>query len=188
MCIKKFQYRLSGACFRAIVPAMFRNALHTLAVLGVLFITWCLFSGIFTPLFLSIAFVCCLLVTFITRRMEVLDREGHPFPLIYLAPIYWLWLTKEIITSGLRVTRLVWSLEPKISPRFAWVPNDLKSDLARTIYANSLTLTPGTVCVDIEKNRTYVHALEGEHIADDPALADMEKRVARISRFAETDY
>lgn len=165
---------------------MMRNALHTLAVLGVLFATWCLLSGIFTPLFMGIALVCCLLVTFITRRMEVLDRESHPFPLIYLGPIYWLWLAKEIVVSGIRVTRLIWAVEPELTPRFAWVRNHLKSDLARTIYANSLTLTPGTVCVDIEKTRSYIHALESQSF-DALEVGDIESRVARISRFAESD-
>lgn len=163
---------------------MIRKALHTLAVFGVLFATWCLFSGIFTPFYLGLAIASCLLTTFITQRMEVMDHESHPFQLIYLGPWYWSWLAKEMVLSGLRVTWVVWAQEPNLQPRFSWVRLNLKSDLGRAIYANSLTLTPGTVCVDIEKDRAYIHALDAASI-DALELGDIEKRVAKISAFAE---
>lgn len=162
---------------------MLRRILHTLTLFFLLLAVWCAFSGIFTPLLLSMAVICCALITLITLRMEVIDREGHPFELIYLGPVYWCWLAKEMLISGLQVTRIVWSLEPSAESQFAWVKIHLSSDLGRAVFANSLTLTPGTVCVDLENDRAYIHALDKSSL-EDMGLAEIEKRVERITAFA----
>lgn len=162
---------------------MLRKMLHTAALFLVLLATWCLLSGIFTPLFLIFGITCCLFVSFIVLRMEVIDNESHPFQLIYLGPVYWGWLAKEMFVSGLRVTRIIWRIELNLTPGFAWIRTQLKSDLARTIFANSLTLTPGTVCVELEKSRVYIHALEESNL-NEIGLGAIERRVERITAFA----
>lgn len=164
---------------------MLERTLRNFAVFAVLFSTWCLLSGIFTPLLFSIAFFCCLLVTLLIRRMEIVDRESHPFHLVYLGPLYWIWLAKEMLISGIKITRAIWKFEQDIDPGFAWVRTHLNSDLGLAIYANSLTLTPGTVCVDMEKSRVYIHALYKINL-NEMELGKLEKRVAQISDFAQT--
>jgi multicomponent Na+:H+ antiporter subunit E len=165
---------------------MLKKTLHHCAVLGVLFFTWCLLSGIFTQLLLGTGLFSCIVVTFLTRRMEIIDRESHPFHLVYLGPFYWLWLAKEMLISGIKVTRAIWKFEQHLNPGFAWVRTHLQSDLGLAIYANSLTLTPGTVCVDLEKTRVYIHALDKTSL-DEMELGRIEERVARISTFAQTE-
>ena len=121
-----------------------------------------------------------MLVVFVVQRMHVADSEGHPFHLALSAPFYWLWLFKEMIKSGLRVTQLVWSPTMKINPDFAWVPSTQNCDLGRAIYANSITLTPGTVCVRVLENKMFIHALEKDSIAE---LKDgnMDRRVTKLA-------
>lgn len=72
---------------------------------------------------------------------------------------YLLWLCKEIVVSSFDVLKRVWQPVPDISPSLAWIPTTQRTDLARTLFANSITLTPGTVTVLVEKHRLAVHAL-----------------------------
>lgn len=162
---------------------MIRKIFHALLLFAVLFGTWLVFSGIHTPRFYWFGAISSGLATLLALRMNVVDNEGHPFHLAFTAPLYWLWLTKEMVKSGLSVTRAVWSAEQVISPKFAWLPITQDCDLGRTIYANSITLTPGTVCIDIERKRVFIHALEQSSIRDLEG-GNMDKRVSRLTRNA----
>lgn len=159
---------------------MIKKIFHASALFAVLFGTWYVLSGISTPIFLIYAGVSCSLATLLALRMNVIDTEGHPFHLAFSAPIYWLWLLKEMLKSGLTVTRAVWTPEHHITPNFAWIPASQSCDLGRTIYANSITLTPGTVCVDIENDYAFVHALESASI-DDLNKGVMDRRVTKLT-------
>ena len=158
---------------------MVKKTIHAAALFAVLFITWYILSGVASPIFFIYALVSCSLATLLALRMDVIDQEGHPFHLALTAPVYWLWLLREMLKSGIGVTRAVWTPKHTISPNFAWVPATQQSDLGRTILANSITLTPGTVCVDIENDRVFIHALEQASISD---LNEgvMDRRVSRL--------
>jgi multicomponent Na+:H+ antiporter subunit E len=155
---------------------MVKKILHATALFAVLFVTWYILSGIASPVFLVYGLVSCALATLLALRMDVVDKEGHPFHLAFTAPFYWLWLLKEMLKSGIAVTRAVWAPTHKITPNFAWVPVTQTCDLGRTILANSITLTPGTVCVDIDKKRAFIHALEQTSI-DDLLTGEMDRKV-----------
>ncbi|MCH2546258.1 MAG: Na+/H+ antiporter subunit E [Alphaproteobacteria bacterium] len=159
---------------------MVKKTFHAAILFAVLFATWFALSGISSKLFLIYGAISCTLATLLTLRMHVLDNEGHPFHLAIAAPLYWLWLFKEMIKSGLSVTRAVWSPWHKITPNFAWVPSTQHCDLGRTIFANSITLTPGTVCVDIDKKKAFVHALEQASV-DDLNEGTMDRSVTRLT-------
>lgn len=73
---------------------------------------------------------------------------------------YILWLIKEIIKSGLSVTKLVWMRDLKLNPVVIWISTKQTTDAKRVIFANSITLTPGTITVCIENQRLMVHSLE----------------------------
>jgi multicomponent Na+:H+ antiporter subunit E len=72
-------------------------------------------------------------------------------------------------------------LHPKmpINPRIVEFDSKLESNLAFTTLANSITLTPGTITVDIREGKYFVHALT-DKVADDLLSGDMENRVAAI--------
>ena len=110
---------------------------------------WLLMSGHYTPLLLSFGAASCIFVVLIARRMDVTDREAVPLQLTVGVFGYWVWLVKEIAKANYDVTRLI--LDPKlpISPRMIRVPASQKSDLGLVVHANSITLTPGTVTVEL---------------------------------------
>ncbi len=114
----------------------------------------------------------------IAERMELISKESffhHPKEgLQYLG-----WLIREMARSAFRVTRILWQVKPRITPRLFTVESKLKQDLALSLYGNSITLTPGTVCVKITGKKLQVHALEKASIADIKSGV-MEKQVAKV--------
>ncbi len=112
-------------------------------------------------------------------RMEVVDRESHPVHLTLRLPLYWLWLLWEIVKSNVVVARLIWSPSLPISPTVFQVPTSQKSQLGQVVYANSITLTPGTVSMTLENNQVRVHALT-EDIAKDLQTGTMDRRVTAL--------
>jgi multicomponent Na+:H+ antiporter subunit E len=145
----------------------------TLAVL------WLLLSGHFQPLFLSLGLLSVVAVVLIARRMEVLDPEGHPVHLARLIFLYWPWLVKEIIKSNIDVARLVLNPKLPISPTVIAVKATQQSDVGRVTYANSITLTPGTVTLAVEDGTFLVHALTRD-MAAGVESGDMDRRVTAL--------
>ncbi len=121
---------------------------------------WLLFSGYFTdPLLLGLGVASVLSVVFITYRMEALDPEGHPVHLIPRTLVYWPWLLKEIVMANIDVAKAILRSPMAIEPTVFTVTGSQQSELGRVIYANSITLTPGTVTIALEDDQLTVHAL-----------------------------
>ncbi|MCC8371231.1 MAG: Na+/H+ antiporter subunit E [Rickettsia endosymbiont of Pseudomimeciton antennatum] len=100
----------------------------------------------------------------------------------YHSILYFIWLIKEIMLSSLGVMKIIWCKNLNLQPVFEWVDSEQRNDTSRVIYANSITLTPGTVTLDISSNnRLLVHALEQTSI-DNLKFGDstMSKRVQQI--------
>ncbi len=158
--------------------------LHSISLGLLLFGVWLLLSGFFEPLLLGLGVVSCLVVVLIAYRMDVIDREGHPIHLGWRIVIYWFWLALEIVKANVDVARRI--LDPKlpIHPLLIRLQASQKSELGHVIYANSITLTPGTVSVRVEAGEILVHA-----IAKEPAEAlqqgDMDRRVSAVEGPAE---
>lgn len=146
-----------------------------LALLGV----WLLLSGFFDPFFLTLAVVCCAFVVFIARRMDVLDHEGQPIHITWRFVTYLPWLAWQIVLANIDVARRVWSPGLDIDPALKWLPASQKTDLGTVIYANSITLTPGTVSIDVESGRIQVHALSGDALAELEG-GEMDARVRKV--------
>lgn len=140
---------------------------------------WLLLSGYFDkPLLLGLGAASVAASLFLARRAGVVDEEGAPFGLFPRILGYWLWLGGEIGKANLAVARYALALEPKLSPRLIRVPMTQRTNAGRATFANSITLTPGTVSVDLEPDRILVHAL-AEEFADEAGIAAMGARVAR---------
>jgi len=96
---------------------------------------------------------------------------------------YFFWLIKEIIKSSIAITKIIWRKELNLNPTFEWVDSEQNNDIALVIYANSITLTPGTVTLDIKDNMLLVHALEQNSLDDlKGSEFSMAKRVNKIIR------
>jgi multicomponent Na+:H+ antiporter subunit E len=93
--------------------------------------------------------------------MDVVDREGHLLHLYLRIIGYMPWLTIQIFRANVDVVRRVLGQSLPISPRMFRVRATQRTDLGRVIYANSITLTPGTVSVESEGSEILVHALTG---------------------------
>jgi len=153
---------------------------HILSLGLVLSILWLLLSGYFSSvLLLSLGAASVVLVLFIGHRMDVIDDEGHPIHLGWRIPIYMVWLIKEILVSSIAVARVIINPKMPIDPKMITVSGSQKRELGHVIYANSITLTPGTITVGLEKGVLSVHALTKE--ASDGLLSgEMDRRVTKM--------
>lgn len=149
---------------------------HAISLALVAYGLWLLLSGHYVPLLFGLGALSALLVVTIALRMDVLDHEGHPIHLTPKALVYWPWLLWLIVKSNIDVARRIVSPRMPISPTIIRLKASQKTELGKVIYANSITLTPGTVSINVENNQIKVHALTKEAAA---ALrrGDMDRRV-----------
>jgi multicomponent Na+:H+ antiporter subunit E len=156
------------------------TALCGVALFVVLMAVWLLNSGHYTPLIIGFGVASALLVVYLSWRMGIVDREGLPVHLLPRATVYAPWLFKEIFTANVDVAkRILTPFEPEISPRLFDTGVTQKSDLGRVIYANSITLTPGTVSIGVKGSYITVHAI-AEEVADGLQEGEMDRRVTRL--------
>jgi len=153
--------------------------LRVLSLGGILALTWLLLSGHYTPLIMSFGLVSVVAVVAIALRMDVVDHEGHPFHLRRRFAGYLIWLTIEIVKANIDVARRVWSRSLVISPALFRLRTSQPGELGQVIYANSITLTPGTVSIDLEDGEILVHAIARE-VGDDLADGEMDRRVTLL--------
>jgi multicomponent Na+:H+ antiporter subunit E len=153
---------------------------HSIALFLLLMAVWLLNSGHYTLLITSFGVASCLLVVWLSRRMGIVDEEGMPVHLLHRLPIYLPWIAKEVVKSNLDVARRILTLgRPDVSPRLFEAPTTQHSDLGRVLYANSITLTPGTVSIRVHGTKITVHAIADE-VADDLLEGEMDRRVTRL--------
>lgn len=134
--------------------------------LGVLLLGfWLALSGHYTPMLISFGVGSSIFVVWVAHRMDVVDHEGVPFHLTGRFLVYFPWLMKEVFVANLQVAKLI--LDPKmpISPRMVVFHGSQVTDLGRVIYANSITLTPGTITTGIEGREYQIHALSAADLA-----------------------
>ena len=128
----------------------------------VLFGFWLVLSGHYTVLTVTAGLVSTLAVVALAKRMGMVDREGHPIHLIPRGLTYYPWLAKEIIFSAVGVSKLI--LDPKmpISPTLVQVHSNQRTATGTATYANSITLTPGTITARLRGHELLVHAITRE--------------------------
>lgn len=145
---------------------------------------WLLLSGMFTPFLIAAGVVAALVLTAFSHRMDLVDHEGHPIHLAWGALLsYWPWLLKEIVKSGWDVTRRVLDPALPISPTLRSFRPSQHSELTLVIHANSITLTPGTIAIEVTPGEFLVHALTRDG-ADGLAGSEMDRRCARLESAA----
>ena len=133
--------------------------MHGLSMTASLMLFWLMMSGDFGLLNLALGIASSLLVVAISTRMDVVDHESQPIHLTPRLPMYLGWLAVRVIKSNLAVTRCIWRPGQAISPDMIWLNLSQESVLGKVIYANSVTLTPGTVTLNIQDEVILVHTL-----------------------------
>ena len=143
-------------------------------------VTWALWSGHLTdPLLLALGAVSCVLVTWLSRRMDAHDGSPTDWGVALRALTYLPWLFREILKSNLHVTRLILHPRLPIQPQLVRGPATQKTELGQVIYANSITLTPGTITLDLRDDGVLVHAIS-DRSAGGITDGVMNRRVARM--------
>jgi len=142
---------------------------------------WLLLSGFFKTQMLVLGVISVLLVVALASRMRVLQHLGQPIYFRFLNIMgYWGWLFWQIILSNIDVTRRVWSRELNIKPALRRVSATPDTEMGRVVYANSITLTPGTTTINFTpEGDVLVHALHEDSLQE---LEDgeMSRRIQRV--------
>lgn len=140
---------------------------------------WLLLSGHYTALILSFGAVSSLIVIWFMWRMDRVDEQLGVLPMRPRVLYYLLWLMWQVVLSNLDLVRRIW--DPALPIRPTWQRLDIKvtSTLAKTLYANSITLTPGTLTTDVREDHFMVHSLSPDGI-EDLRKGGMEEQIQRL--------
>lgn len=153
---------------------------HALALGFITSLTWALWSGHTEPMIMGFGVASVVITVLVVRRMGVLDAEGVPLSIIRPGQITYIpWLLWQVVLSNLDVARRVWSRDMGLKPSMMSVHPSQVTWAGRVLYANSITLTPGTVSVRMYDGEILVHALHDDAAAG-LASGDMDARVARL--------
>ncbi len=128
------------------------------ALLSLLVIAWLLWSGLYTPLLLGLGALSCILSLYLAHRIGFFN-EVFSLQVIPRLPRYWGWLLLEIAKSSFEVTRIILHRKPPISPTVVEFDAAPQGPVGQAILGNSITLTPGTLTLDVHNGRLRVHCL-----------------------------
>jgi multicomponent Na+:H+ antiporter subunit E len=142
-------------------------------------LAWWLWSAHTETLIIIFGVISIALVLFFFHRMEREAGDSYEYtlglrPLLYFPYIVW-----EIITANFYVAKIIISPKMKISPKMFRTSASQKTEIGQAVYANSITLTPGTITLDVRDGQFLVHALT-EETAEGVLSGDMDRRVTRL--------
>ncbi len=156
----------------------------TLALALGLILLWLFSSGFFIPLIIALGVASVGVVVWLAHRMDVVDNESHPVHMGIKGLTYFPWLVLEIIKSNLDVAVAILKGKNAISPKTIRIRASQRSDVGRVTYANSITLTPGTVTMYVDRDTFVVHALT-EGSAKGLKTGEMDRRVTTLEGHVE---
>ena len=139
------------------------------------FVIWLLLSGHYDPLLLTLGVLSCITCLYVTWKAKFIDEEGLPLHLLIRLPIYTVWLFKEIIKANIDTAKIIILNNP--DPQNFRVKSSQKTEAGKVTYANSITLTPGTVTTVLDGDILEVHALSSD-MADDVKSGAMDKKIS----------
>jgi multicomponent Na+:H+ antiporter subunit E len=177
---KRGQFLFTGAQRR---KTQFQNFIGTTVIL---FLFWMLLSGKFDAFHLTLGAICCVLVAYLFHDLLFANvRVGDMRVVAGRFIAYIPWLIQQILLANIHMVSLVVRRRMPIDPRVVKFKTKLETDISCVTLANSITLTPGTITMDIKDGVFYVHAVS-QKVADELNAGDMEDRVAHI--FMEADH
>jgi multicomponent Na+:H+ antiporter subunit E len=161
------------------------RAVSASALFGGLLVFWLVLSGQWDPLFIGMGVVAAAVVTYLTHGLVAAGMRGGGVPL-RMVPLcllryvrYLLWLLGRMVVASVQIAWFV--LHPRLpaDPTVVRIPTTLKSRPARAIVANSITLIPGTLTIDLRDDEYVVHAFVPRS-ADDLISGVLQSRVGAI--------
>jgi len=151
-----------------------------------LFVVWLLLSGHYTSPLMTYGALSCAGIVLLVRHLGILDEEALPVHLSLRWLVYAPWLMKEIVLSNIAVAKVILTPGLPIHPRMIRLTASQSSDVSRVIYANSITLTPGTVTLDVRGSEFLVHSLTSDS-AEGLLSGEMDRRVSRVEGAASAN-
>lgn len=143
----------------------------------VLSAVWFALSGQTSPQFIVLAVVSVLLSVLVAARFQIIGRDASPYHRAPQMLLYVGWLLVEIVKANVGVIARVLGPRSAIDPAMVSLRTRAKSEFGKALFANSITLTPGTVTVDVERDRVKVHALVRQK-ASVESFAEMDRKAA----------
>ncbi|MDJ0795159.1 MAG: Na+/H+ antiporter subunit E [Woeseiaceae bacterium] len=156
-----------------------RTITRMLVLLIPLVAAWLLWSGLYKPLLLGLGLFSCVLTIYIKHRMEYFQTEMFALQFGRRLIGYWLWLAKEVVKSSLDVARIIVTPSLPISPEVVTIKASCNQPVDQATLANSITLTPGTLALDVYKGEITVHALTKAG-ADELRKGEMDRRILAL--------
>lgn len=140
-------------------------------------LVWMALTGLFDPLNFAAGFAIGYLL------LRLVRQPGEPLAyfkkarLVIRFVLFYLW---ELLLANLRMAITVLSLKPRLTPAVVAIPLEARSDRAITLLANLITLTPGTLTLDVASDCSvlYVHVMHAEDI--DKVRLDIKNLEARV--------
>ncbi|MGC0371752.1 MAG: hypothetical protein DGJ47_000452 [Rickettsiaceae bacterium] len=150
-------------------------------IFAVFLCLWFCLVGINTTSIQSLvfAFVVATASVIITFKLNILPAKRRLY--ILGSIIYLMWLAKEVIVSAFEVSKIAWKKSLGIRPELKTIKSEQDSDLGVVVYANSITITPGTVTISNEGKNLLVHALDIS-FGDELEKGEMDKKITKIVR------
>lgn len=145
----------------------------------ILIAAWLLWSGFFKPLLLGLGLFSVMVTVLLAYRMNYFHSGLYAMNFSFRLVRYWLWLAWEILISSLKVTQIALSPRLPISPTVVDIEAKSTDAVDMVILGNSITLTPGTLALDVYEGRILVHALTREG-GDEIVAGEMNSRVAKL--------
>ena len=128
-------------------------------------IFWLLWSGHYQPVMLAYGALSCALVVAACVRTGLVDRESLPYHMFFRSWVYLPWLLFEIVKSNIDVAKIILNPMLPMRPHILRTKASQQTDVGRVIFANSITLTPGTITLAVREGEMVVHALSDEFAA-----------------------
>ncbi|MDP3736262.1 MAG: Na+/H+ antiporter subunit E [Hyphomonadaceae bacterium] len=141
---------------------------------------WFALSGETAPMFLALGALSVLVTLWLAARLRIIDRDASPYHRLVQLALYLVWLMGQIVKANIAVIAKVLGPRHAIDPALVRLKTSAKTDLGRALFANSITLTPGTVTVDIEGDLLVVHALVRE-AATVHSFSPMDRHAAKAA-------
>jgi multicomponent Na+:H+ antiporter subunit E len=150
-----------------------------LLLLLLLALTWLLWSGVTTPVMLGVGLASCGIALYLAHRMGFFRSGIYALHVAARLPAFWAWLLVEIVKANLAVAAAVLGPRSRIRPSIVDV-RTRSGPIAQTLLANAITLTPGTVTLDVNEGLLRVHCLTRES-AEELRSGRMESRVSAVT-------
>lgn len=162
------------------------HGLNFLTTFIIMAVFWIFLSGFLDSFHLALGGICCALVALLSHGLLFTEsnlRQRHMTGKNFI--LYLPWLLYQIILANIHVAYLILHPKMPIDPKIIRFKTKWKGDMALVTMANSITLTPGTITLDIRQGEYWVHALSGK-VADDLLAGKMQDRVGAI--FGEKEW